>query len=73
MPPVVRLTGLGILQVPKSVTEAARSFGATRRQQLFKVQLPLALPTILTGINQNHHDVFTMVVIAAMISGRWFG
>lgn len=73
MPPVVRLTGLGILQVPKSVTEAARSFGATRRQQLFKVQLPLALPTILTGINQTIMMSLSMVVIAAMISAGGLG
>ena len=52
MPPVVRLTSLGIKQVPKNVVEASRSFGATPMQLLFKVQLPLALPTIMTGINQ---------------------
>lgn len=52
MPPVIRLTGLGIRQVPKNVVEASRSFGATRWQLLYKVQLPLALPTILTGVNQ---------------------
>ena len=51
MPPVVRLTSLGIKQVPKNVVEASRSFGATPMQLLFKVQLPLALPTIMTGIN----------------------
>lgn len=49
MPPVVRLTSLGIKQVPKNVVEASRSFGATPMQLLFKVQLPLALPTIMTG------------------------
>ena len=73
MPPVVRLTGLGIRQVPKNVIEAARSFGATPRQLLFKVQLPLALPTILTGINQTIMMALCMVVVSAMISAGGLG
>lgn len=73
MPPVVRLTGLGIRQVPKNVVEAARSFGATPRQLLFKVQLPLALPTILTGINQTIMMALSMVVVSAMISAGGLG
>ena len=73
MPPVVRLTGLGIRQVPENVIEAARSFGATPRQLLFKVQLPLALPTILTGINQTIMMALSMVVVSAMISAGGLG
>ena len=70
---MVRLTGLGIRQVPKNVVEASRSFGATPWQLLYKVQLPLALPTILTGINQTIMMSLSMVVIAAMISAGGLG
>lgn len=73
MPPVVRLTGLGIRQVPREVIEASHSFGATSWQLLYKVQLPLALPTILTGINQTIMMSMSMVVIAAMISAGGLG
>lgn len=73
MPPVVRLTGLGIRQVPENIIEAARSFGATPRQLLFKVQLPLALPTILMGINQTIMMALSMVVVSAMISAGGLG
>ena len=73
MPPVVRLTSLGIKQVPKNVIEASRSFGATPMQLLFKVQLPLALPTIMTGINQTILMSLSMVVIAAMIAAGGLG
>ena len=73
MPPVVRLTSLGIKQVPKNVVEASRSFGATPMQLLFKVQLPLALPTIMTGINQTILMSLSMVVIAAMIAAGGLG
>ena len=73
MPPVVRLTTLGVKQVPQDIIEASRSFGATKRQMLFKVQLPLALPTIMTGINQTIMMSLSMVVIAAMISAGGLG
>lgn len=73
MPPVVRLTSLGIRQVPESIVEATRSFGATKWQLLFKVQLPIALPTILTGVNQTIMMSLSMVVIAAMIAAGGLG
>lgn len=73
MPPVVRLTALGIRQVPKNVVEASKAFGATSWQLLYKVQLPLALPTILTGINQTIMMSLSMVVISAMISAGGLG
>lgn len=73
MPPVVRLTGLGIRQVPREVVEASHSFGATNWQLLYKVQFPLALPTILTGVNQTIMMSLSMVVIAAMISAGGLG
>ncbi len=66
--PVIRLTNLGIRQVPENLVEAARSFGANRSQLLFKVQLPLAMPTIMAGVNQTLMLSLSMVVIASMIS-----
>jgi glycine betaine/proline transport system permease protein len=73
MPPAVRLTALGIEAVPKDIVEAARAFGATNRQILFKVELPLAMKTILTGINQTILLSLSMVVIAGMIAAGGLG
>jgi glycine betaine/proline transport system permease protein len=68
LPPLVRLTNLGIRQVPADKIEASRAFGCTPRQMLYKVQLPLATPTIMAGINQTLMLSLSMVVIASMIS-----
>ncbi|MDO4641992.1 MAG: glycine betaine/L-proline ABC transporter permease ProW [Neisseria sp.] len=68
VPPVIRLTNLGIRQVPEDLIEAAHSFGADTKQMLLKVQLPLALPTIMAGVNQTLMLSLSMVVIASMIS-----
>ncbi len=68
LPPLIRLTNLGIRQVPADLVEAARSFGASPGQLLFKVQLPLALPTIMAGVNQTLMMALSMVVIASMIA-----
>lgn len=73
MPPAVRLTNLGIRQVPGDVIEAARSFGCTGNQTLFKVQIPLAMPTILAGLNQTIMLSLSMVVISSMIGAEGLG
>jgi len=73
MPPSIRLTCLGIRQVPAPLIEAADAFGATRSQRLFKVELPLAMPTIMAGINQTIMLSLSMVVIAAMIGAKGLG
>lgn len=73
VPPLIRLTDLGIRLVDHEVLEAARAFGATPRQQLFGVQLPLALPNIMAGINQSTMMALSMVVIASMIGARGLG
>ncbi|WP_343080906.1 ABC transporter permease [Ostreiculturibacter nitratireducens] len=73
LPPLVRLTSLGIRGVNPGVVEAARAFGATPNQIMFKVELPLATPTILAGLNQTIMLSLSMVVIASMISVKGLG
>ena len=72
-PPLIRLTDLGIRQVDREVVEASRAFGATRWQMLKGVQIPLALPSIMQGINQTTMMALAMVVIASMIGARGIG
>ena len=73
IPPIVRLTNLGIRLVDKDVLEAADSFGANYCQKLFGVQMPLALPTIFAGVNQTIMMALAMVVIASMIGVKGLG
>jgi glycine betaine/proline transport system permease protein len=73
LPPLIRLTDLGIRQVSADATEAARAFGATRWQMLRQVQIPLALPSVMQGINQTTMMALAMVVIASMIGARGVG
>jgi glycine betaine/proline transport system permease protein len=73
MPPAIRFTTLGIRQVPEELIEASDAYGATRSQKLFKVQLPMSLPTVMAGINQTIMLALSMVVIAAMIGAGGLG
>ncbi|WP_024302069.1 proline/glycine betaine ABC transporter permease [Pseudogulbenkiania sp. MAI-1] len=73
MPPVVRLTTLGIRQVREELLEAGRSFGSTDWQLLWKIQLPNALPSIMAGVNQTIMMALSMVVVASMIGAGGLG
>ncbi|MGI9568223.1 MAG: ABC transporter permease [Desulfobulbia bacterium] len=73
IPPVIRLTNLGIRQVDPDILEAATAFGCTKRQRLLHVQIPLSFPTIMAGINQTIMMSLAMVVIASMIGVKGLG
>jgi glycine betaine/proline transport system permease protein len=73
LPPMVRLTSLGIRQVELEVVEAGHAFGSTPWQLLMKIQLPLALPSIMAGVNQTVMMALSMVVVAAMIGAGGLG
>ena len=73
VPPLIRLTSLGIRQVDHELIEAAQSFGVTRAQMLYKVTLPLARPSIMAGINQTTMMALSMVVVASMIGAQGLG
>lgn len=73
VPPAIRLTCLGIQQVPSDLVECSEAFGATRAQRLYKLELPLAMPTIVAGVNQTIMLALSMAVIAAMIGARGLG
>jgi len=73
IPPVIRLTNLGIREVDKETIEASEAFGATKLQKLKTVQIPLALPTVFAGVNQTIMMALAMVVIATMIGVKGLG
>ena len=73
VPPAIRMTCLGIRQIPQELVECAEAFGSTRMQRLVKLELPLAAPTILAGVNQTVMLSLSMTVIAAMIGARGLG
>ncbi|MBD0379499.1 ABC transporter permease [Paenibacillus sedimenti] len=73
VPPTIRLTNLGIRQVAEDLVEAADAFGSTPTQKLFKLQFPLAMPSIMAGINQTIMLALSMVVIASMIGAQGIG
>lgn len=73
LPPVSRLTELGIRNVDQEVIESAQSFGSSRRQMLMKVQLPQALPTIMAGINQTTMMALAMAVVGSMVGAQGLG
>lgn len=73
LPPLVRLTELGLSQIDPSLLKAAQGLGATRAQQLRRIALPLALPSIMAGLNQSVMMALSMVVVASMIGARGLG